>query len=105
MHEDLLVLLKNYNNKSNKLYESFEDLKSQYDKTQYELRCIKKLLSEVCLIVAPHKRELVENMLHKHDKVYKTLHDEHGNQPIATIRFSHQLSPDLGSKYVWNFLS
>ncbi|ACZ63517.1 PrGVORF31 [Pieris rapae granulovirus Wuhan] len=103
MHADILLLLKNYNNKYNRMNEEFQELQHQYDKTQYELKCVKKMLLEVCSIVAPEKSETIENMLDKHDKVYKTLH-QNGKPPLATIRFNHQLSPDLGSVYVWNYL-
>ncbi|AAK70699.1 ORF39 similar to XcGV ORF34 [Cydia pomonella granulovirus] len=102
MHEDILVLLKNYNKKYNQLDDAFQELQHQYDRTQYELRCLKKVLLEVCSLVAPHKEDMVQEMLNKHDKVYRTLHGENGAPPLATIRFNHQLSPELGSGYMWN---
>nr|QNN89482.1 ORF31 [Pieris brassicae granulovirus] len=42
MHADILLLLKNYNNKYNRMNEEFQELQHQYDKTQYELKCVKK---------------------------------------------------------------
>ncbi|AAQ21631.1 unknown [Cryptophlebia leucotreta granulovirus] len=101
MHEEILILLKKYNKKYNQLDDAFQELQQQYDKTQYELKCLKKILLEVCSIVAPHKEEIVQEMIDKHDKVYKTLY-ENGSEPLASIRFNHQLSPELGSGYLWN---
>ncbi|AAM70232.1 hypothetical protein [Phthorimaea operculella granulovirus] len=104
MHEDILVQLKNYNNKYNRLDDAYRELQQQYDKTQFELRCIKNILLEIVQVVLPHREELVQEMLDKHDKVYKTLFEYGGSTPLASIRFNHQFSPELGAKYVWNSL-
>ncbi|QOD39995.1 Maph32 [Matsumuraeses phaseoli granulovirus] len=101
MHQDYMLLLKQYNNKCNQLNDAYQELQLQYDKTQFELRCVKQILLEICQEVAPHKQNIVQDMVDKHDKVYKTLHAT-GTTPMASIRFAHQLSPDLGSIYVWN---
>ncbi|AKN80714.1 hypothetical protein [Diatraea saccharalis granulovirus] len=101
MTEEILVSLKHYNNKFNQMDDALHNLREQYDKTQFEIKCIKKILLEICSAVAPNKEVVVREMLEKHDKVYRTLHD-YGNIPLAHIRFNHQLSPDLGSVYVWN---
>ncbi|APO13917.1 ORF33 [Plodia interpunctella granulovirus] len=101
MHEDILTLLKTYNKKFNELDDAFQTLKQQYDKTQYELKCVKRILKEVCSVVAPHREEMVQEMIDKHDKVYRTLY-ENGAAPLANIRFHHQLSPELNSVYLWN---
>ncbi|ABC61162.1 unknown [Choristoneura occidentalis granulovirus] len=100
MHEDIIVLLKNYSKKYNQLEETFQELKHQYDKTQYELRSVKNILLELCSEVAPAKTNSIQELLDKHDKMYKTLH-QNGSTPLATIRFAHQLNPDLGTAYVW----
>lgn len=97
-------MLKNYNNKYNQLDDAFHELKHQYDITQYELKCVKKILLELCTVMAPSKQDYVQELLNKHDKVYKTLHEPNGKLPLANIRFHHQLTPDLGNVYVWNNL-
>ncbi|AGQ20300.1 hypothetical protein CalGV041 [Clostera anastomosis granulovirus A] len=103
MHEDILTLMKNYNNKYNKLEDTVYELKHQYDKTQYELRVVKGILLEVCAAFAPHGKEQVTKMLDDHDKRFRTKYVD-GVVPLANIRFDHQLLSDLGSTYVWNVM-
>lgn len=100
MHEDILVLLKSYNKKYNQLSDAFQQLQYQYDKTQFELKCIKQILLELCAIAAPHAKYKVQEMLDKHDKIYNTLHTN-TTPAIANIRFNYQLFPDLGATYLW----
>ncbi|AKS25370.1 Clas27 [Clostera anastomosis granulovirus B] len=104
MHEDIMVVLKNYTRKYNLLDDSYHELKQQYDKTQYELRCIKNILLDVCLLVAPDKQHVVQQMLDKHDSRYKTQFElnSSASAPLASIRFDYQLKPDLGAKYLWD---
>ena len=101
MHEDIMVVLKNYTRKYNLLDDSYHELRQQYDKTQYELRCIKNLLLELCVLVAPDKQYVVQQMLDKHDSRYKTQF-ESNSAPLASIRFDHQLKPELSAKYLWD---
>ncbi|UXX41836.1 hypothetical protein [Psilogramma increta granulovirus] len=101
MHEDIMVVLKNYTKKYNLLDDMYHELRQQYDKTQYELKCIKNLLLEMCKLVVPDKQYVVQQMLDKHDSRYKTQF-EFNNTPLATIRFDHQLKPELGINYLWD---
>lgn len=101
MHEDMIVLIKTFNKKINQLDDKVYELQRQYDQTQYELRCIKMVLKEICQTSAPHHSALIEDMLDQHDKVYKTLYGLDNTQPLASIRYAHQMNKDLGSAYVW----
>nr|ARX72021.1 hypothetical protein EREL_032 [Erinnyis ello granulovirus] len=103
MHEDIMVVLKNYTKKYNTLDDSLHELQQQYDKTQYELRCIKNILLEVCSVVAPDKQHVVQQMLDKHDSRYKTQY-KLNSSPLASIRFDYQLKPDLGTNYLWDVI-
>lgn len=103
MHEHILEQLKKYNNKYNQLDDAFQRLQQQYDKTQYELKCVKKILLDVCAVVSPHNREMVQELLDRHDKVFKTVY-ENGSTPLASIRFEHHLTPQLDTIYVWDTL-
>nr|ALN41976.1 hypothetical protein [Cnaphalocrocis medinalis granulovirus] len=107
MHEDILVLLKSYNNKYNKLDDAYHELRQQYDITQYELRCVKKILQEICTTVAPHRLQYIQHLLDTHDKNYKMLYEERNtNIPLAQIRFKNNLTVDQNGKsmYVWDVL-
>ncbi|AAP85666.1 ORF_29 [Adoxophyes orana granulovirus] len=103
MNEDVLLMLKNFNNKYNRVDDAYHELRQQYDKTQYELKKIKQILLNICETVAPQYRTEIDDMLNTHDKRYKTLY-ENNTLPLANIRFEHHLKPDLNTSYVWNYL-
>lgn len=100
MHHDIVALLKAYNKKCNLLDDKLYELQKQYDKTQYELRCVKQILGEVCETAAPHRKEVVEQMLENHSRTFRTELDG----GLASIMFQHQLYKDLGpsSPAVWS---
>ena len=99
MHQDTVTLLKAYNKKCNQLDDRVYELQKQYDKVQYELKCVKELLSEMCDTVAPHRKEFVEQMIENHGRIFRT--DLNGG--LASIVFEHQLHTDLGpsSPAIW----
>lgn len=92
MHQDTVAMLKAYNKKCNLLDDRVYELQKQYDRVQYELKCVKELLSEVCDTVAPHRKEAVERMIENHGRTFRT---EMGDG-LASIVFEHQLFTDLG---------
>lgn len=104
MHEDIVLLLKGQGKRTNQLDDRLYELQKQYDKMQYELRCIKGVLQEVCQTAVPHRTREVRELLENHDKMYRTWYGGDGSPPLATIRFGHQVNRDLGSSYsaVWN---
>jgi|WetSurMetagenome_2_1015567.scaffolds.fasta_scaffold507958_1 hypothetical protein len=97
MHQDIVALLKAYNKKCNLLDDKVYELQKQYDRVQYELKCVKELLSELCDTAAPHRKEAVERMIENHGRIFRT------ELSGASIVFEHQLFTDLGpsSPTVW----
>jgi hypothetical protein len=104
MYGEVNKILKEYNTRLNRLDDHLDEFKRQYDRAQYELMDVKRILLEVCKNVAPEKVENIRRMLTTHDKKFKTIYNENGESPLATIRFSHQLYKDLDRIYssVWN---
>lgn len=87
-------IVKDYNKKYYELQEKFDELRFQYDRVQYELRNLKKIIKEVCEQVAPDRLDDLEAALRNHDKIYRL--NSNGSGQLASIRFEHQLWPDLG---------
>ncbi|AAS82704.1 ORF34 [Agrotis segetum granulovirus] len=91
MHQpNIIQLLKVYKAKCNILEDRVYELQQQYDKTQYELKCVKELLAEICEIVAPHRKDLVDEMIENHGRRFRTEHLPYGQPPLANLKYKHQ---------------
>ncbi|AQQ80302.1 ORF35 [Betabaculovirus altermyunipunctae] len=89
-------IVKEFNRKHHELQDKYDELRFQYDRVQYELRHLKNIVRDVCEQVAPERLEELEAALRNHDKIYRTTLNSDGRGQLASIRFEHQLWPDLG---------
>ncbi|AJK91690.1 ORF029 [Spodoptera frugiperda granulovirus] len=90
------LMVKEFNQKYHELEDKYDELRFQYDRVQYELRCLKGIMREVCEQIAPQRLDEIEAALRNHDKIYRTTLNSWGGGQLASIRFEHQLWPDLG---------
>ncbi|QBQ01584.1 PlxyGVORF31-like protein [Hyphantria cunea granulovirus] len=95
-HAQLNNIIKAFSNKHYDLEERYHELREQHDKVQFELRCIKEIMVELCEVLAPHRAVTVSAMLDKHDRTHRTLYRD-GKPRFNSIRFEHQIQTDLNS--------
>ncbi|AAG27329.1 PxORF31 peptide [Plutella xylostella granulovirus] len=90
-------VIKGINKKYINLEDKYYDLQQEHDKLQYEVKCIKEILSDVCQLVAPHHSDTVDSLIDNHDRNHKTIYSRDGQAPLNSIRFRHQYeSHELG---------
>lgn len=89
-------IVKEFNIKYHELQDKYDELRFQYDRVQYEMKHLKNIVRDVCEQVAPERVDEVEAAIRNHDKVYRTTYNNNGDGQLASIRFEHQLWPDLG---------
>ncbi|ABQ51974.1 hypothetical protein SlGVgp031 [Spodoptera litura granulovirus] len=93
-HQDyntLNAIIKEFNNKYYALEDKYAQLQTQYDRMQYEMKQVKSILRDIA--PDPYHVEALDYALRNHDKTYRL---DNIYSSMASIRFEHQLRPEIG---------